>query len=69
MAILLQAVELWKQSHDGQPPQTSRDRSEFRAILDSMRRKEDSRGGTLEVYEVLVLFFLFVMCPSRDQIS
>lgn len=49
MAILLQAVQIWKTSHDGQPPQSSKDRSEFRAILQSMRRREDSKGGALEV--------------------
>lgn len=41
MVLLLQAVEAWKQSHEGNKPKTHTEKEEFKALIKSMAKEAD----------------------------
>ncbi|KAM5433534.1 hypothetical protein MferCBS31731_007040 [Microsporum ferrugineum] len=45
LILLLHFLEKWKASHDGQWPQNYREKSEFRDMVKSMSRTNNSEGG------------------------
>ncbi|KAL5521178.1 hypothetical protein ACEPAG_9101 [Sanghuangporus baumii] len=42
--ILVRALDMWKQSHDGQPPKSSADRTAFKNSILAMKRKIDEEN-------------------------
>ncbi|KAL5504879.1 hypothetical protein ACEPAH_7542 [Sanghuangporus vaninii] len=42
--ILVRALDIWKQSHDGQPPKSSADRAAFKNSILAMKRKLDEEN-------------------------
>ncbi|KAF8650721.1 hypothetical protein AX16_005094 [Volvariella volvacea WC 439] len=44
VVILVRALEDWKKSHDGKPPQNSQEKSEFKNYLASLKHKPDEEN-------------------------
>ncbi|KAF6752918.1 ubiquitin activating enzyme [Ephemerocybe angulata] len=42
--ILVRVLEEWKQAHGGNPPKTSEEKKEFKAIISKMRKKADEEN-------------------------
>ncbi len=49
--ILLKALKTWKESHDGQIPKTSAEKSEFKESIKSLARKYDDEQCFIEAHD------------------
>ncbi len=45
LALLLHFLDRWKRDHDGQPPTTYRDKTEFRNLVRAAERRGTAEGG------------------------
>lgn len=66
LALLLHFLEEWKKSHGGEPPQSYKEKTEFRSIVSSAARTNNPEGGE-ENFDEAVAAVLKLLNPPQPS--